>query len=65
MTGNVDPLFLQRVWFQKPTRQDHHQGPPGRSHRWHQAHTEFVLSLGLSGAEPFSCERKRGQRLPN
>ena len=45
----MDPLLPN------PTHQDHHQGPPGHSHHWHQAHTKFVLNLGLSGAELFSC----------
>lgn len=56
----MDPLCLQGVLCPNSTHRDHHQGPPGHSRHWHRAHTEFVLNLGLSGAELFSCKIKCG-----
>lgn len=40
------------------THRDHHQDPPGRSHRRHQAHTESVLYLDLSEVKLFSYWKK-------
>lgn len=51
--------FEQRSSCLDARHQGHHQGPPGHSHHWHQAHTESAQNLDLDGAEPFFCNVKR------
>lgn len=42
-------------WVCWPIHPDHHQGPPGQSHHWHQAHTKCALSQDRSEEELTSC----------
>lgn len=60
MAKKADETWIfSRFSCLKSKHQDHHQGPPGRSRRWHRVHTEFDRNLGPIAAERFSCKIKR------